>query len=115
MTEQRLSEIQLARVKKDEFEAFKKQSSLSFLKGLKETFPEQAHPENFAPVPSEQDYNESFYSDNAHIYYFYLNGENIGGAIFEIDKENNRNHVDTLYINDNVHGKGIGTKEGNVY
>ncbi|WP_440857418.1 hypothetical protein [Staphylococcus shinii] len=83
MTEQRLNEIQLTRVKKDEFEAFKKQSSLSFLNGFKETFPEQEHPENFAPVPSEQDYNESFYSDNPHIYYFYLNVGNIGGAIFE--------------------------------
>lgn len=67
MTEQRLNEIQLTRVKKDEFEAFKKQSSLSFLNGLKETFLEQEHPENFAPVPSEQDYNKSFYSDNPHI------------------------------------------------
>lgn len=110
MAEQRFDEIELIRVKKDEFEAFKKQSSLSFLKGLQATFPEQEHPENFAPIPSEQDYNESLYSDNPHIYYFYLNGRNIGGAMFEIDKENKRSHVDTLYINDNAHGQGIGTK-----
>lgn len=110
MAEQRFDEIELIRVKKDEFEAFKKQSSLSFLKGLQATFSEQEYPENFAPIPSEQDYNESFYSDNPHIYYFYLNGRNIGGAIFEINKENKRSHVDTLYINDNAHGQGIGTK-----
>lgn len=72
MAEQRFDEIELIRVKKDEFEAFKKQSSLSFLKGLQATFPEQEHPENFAPVPSEQDYNESFYSDNLHIYLYVL-------------------------------------------
>ncbi|WP_436950641.1 GNAT family N-acetyltransferase [Staphylococcus xylosus] len=110
MAEQRFDEIELIRVKKDEFEVFKKQSSLSFLKGLQATFPEQEHPENFAPIPSEQDYNESLYSDNPHVYYFYLNGRNIGGAMFEIDKENKRSHVDTLYINDNAHGQGIGTK-----
>lgn len=110
MAEQRFDEIELIRVKKDEFEAFKKQSSLSFLKGLQATFPEQEHPENFAPIPSEQDYNESLYSDNPHVYYFYLNGRNIGGAMFEIDKENKRSHVDTLYINDNAHSQGIGTK-----
>lgn len=28
----------------------------------------------------------------------------------KIDKENKRNHVDTLYINDNAHGQGIGAK-----
>ncbi|MGW7797402.1 hypothetical protein ACWEYC_04865 [Staphylococcus xylosus] len=72
MTKQRCDEIQLIRVKKDEFEAYKKQSSLSFLKGLQATFPEQEHPENFAPVQSEQDYNESFYSDNLHIYLYVL-------------------------------------------
>lgn len=110
MAEQRFDEIELIRVKKDEFEAFKKQSSLLFLKGLQATFPEQEHPENFAPIPSERDYNESLYSDNPHVYYFYLNGRNIGGAMFEIDKENKRSHVDTLYINDNAHGQGIGTK-----
>ncbi|MGW7795251.1 GNAT family N-acetyltransferase [Staphylococcus xylosus] len=110
MAEQRFDEIELIRVKKDEFEAFKKQSSLLFLKGLQATFPEQEHLENFAPIPSEQDYNESLYSDNPHVYYFYLNGRNIGGAMFEIDKENKRSHVDTLYINDNAHGQGIGTK-----
>lgn len=41
MTEQRLDEIQLTRVNKDELEDLKKQSPLSFLKGLQETFPDK--------------------------------------------------------------------------
>ncbi|PTI02062.1 hypothetical protein BU105_02155 [Staphylococcus xylosus] len=41
MIKQRCDEIQFIRVKKDEFEAFKKHSSLSFLKGFQATFPEQ--------------------------------------------------------------------------
>ncbi|WP_323704475.1 GNAT family N-acetyltransferase [Mammaliicoccus sp. Dog046] len=104
------NKIKMVRVKKEEFDSFKNRAKISFIKGLEGAFPEHSQPEKIAPIPSEEDYDESFKSKDSETYYLWLNEENIGGVILNINKETHRNEVDVLYIDSKAVGKGIGTK-----
>lgn len=102
--------IELIHVKNDEKDKFKQNARDAFLKGLAEAFPSYENPEKIAPIPSNEDFDESLYSENIHIYWIYIQKVNVGGVILEIDSIKGENNVDILFINATAQGLGIGTK-----
>ena len=102
--------VTLLPVNKNELTNFKQESNEAFLKGLKDSFPEHDNPIEIAPIPPEEDFDNSLTEPGAAIYHLVMNGEKLGGVILKIDEDTQHNEVVHLFLNANAHGKGIGTK-----
>jgi GNAT superfamily N-acetyltransferase len=62
------------------------------------------------PIPPEEDVRASFRAPGAVVYHVLLEGEQIGGAVLQIDERTHRNSLDFFYIAPEHHGRGIGLK-----
>jgi len=48
------------------------------------------------------------FAEGAEVYRIVLEGKVVGGVILHIDKENNINELDTLFVLPDAHSKGVG-------
>ena len=102
--------VTLALVKKEDLPIFKEDLQEAFMKGLRDSFPEQDDPTEMGPIPSEEHIQESLHAPDAVIYHILFNGEKAGGVVLKINTETHRNEVEFLYMKASVHGQGIGAQ-----
>lgn len=105
-----IERIYLEAVKKEELSIIKKELQDAFMEGLKYNFPEAENPLEMGPIPSEEDFKVSLYSEECVVYQLVQNNQRIGGVVLRIDEKTHHNEVELLYIKKEAHGKGLGTK-----
>lgn len=66
------------------------------------------HFEEDGKIISRATIERSIEGENAEAYRILLDGENVGGAVFSVDKAFLRGELDLLFVNPEVHSKGIG-------
>lgn len=102
--------MQLLPVPQNELPTIKKELQQAFLKGLQDSFPDVEDLTKYGPLPSEKDYEQSLYDQDATMRQFVVDGKRIGGVILQIDEQTQKNEVVFLYILAEAHGKGLGVK-----
>jgi len=102
--------VTLLPVKKKDLPILKQELKEAFIKGLKDSFPEEEDPTAMGPIPSDEDFEHSLIAVDSIVLQLVQNGERIGGVVLNINNDTQRNEVHFLYTKANAHGKGFGTK-----
>lgn len=97
--------MKLLPLENKDIETFKRDMQEAFQKGAKEGDYENTGNIDILP---ENDIDKSLFNRNAKAYKVVKDDKIIGGAIINIDKENNINHLDFLYVKYGVQSRGVG-------
>lgn len=95
--------FELIRLRSSDINKFKKDMQEAFQEGAIKQFgiiDDEILPESHI--------DKSLASKGAASYEAIVDGEMVGGAIVQIDDETKHNHLDFLYVRNDVHSKGIG-------
>ena len=107
-------DIILSPLEKDDYEQFIKDNQRSFKYGALEEFGmRDNHLNKEGEIISRRTIEKSINNKNSITYRIILDGKKVGGVIVKIDKEKKFGELEILYINPEVHSKGIGFKTWN--
>ena len=110
MNEKKLLNITLLPLEPSDHEQFIKDAQESFKYGATEEFGmRDNHFDKEGQIISTKHIVESLDKKNAVNYKIILDNKVVGGIILNIDKEKKTGELDLLFINSNLHSKGIGT------
>ena len=93
----------------DDREQFILDNQLAFKYGATQEFGlRDDHFEEDGEIISRATIEQSIDGENAEAYRIFLDGEKVGGAVISVDKAFLRGELELLFVNPEVHSKGIG-------
>jgi len=102
-------DIILAPLQQADREQFILDNQLAFKYGATQEFGmRDDHFEKDGEIISRATIEQSIDGENAEAYRILLDGENVGGAVISVDKAFLRGELELLFVNPEVHSKGIG-------
>ena len=97
--------FELVRVETQELKRYKTDMQAAFQKGFEDAFGKTD-----AVILPECDIDQSLNTKGAVAYKAVVDGKMIGGAVVVIDENTQRNHLDLLFVKNEVQGSGIGKR-----
>ena len=114
MTENK-NDIILSPFEKDDLEQFIKDNQRSFKYGALEEFGmRDNHINKEGEIISRKTIERSIKNKNSETYRIILDGKKVGGVIIKIDKKKKFGELEILFVNPEIHSKGIGYKAWNM-
>lgn len=98
-------ELKLLSLEEKDIQTFKNDMMEAFRLSAKNNSDKYSKEDEVLP---EKDIDESLNNENSYAYKAVLDNKMVGGAIVNIDKETNINHLDFLYVKSGIQNKGIG-------
>ncbi len=101
--------VTLARLTDDDREAFITENQWAFKHGALMEFGERDdHVDDDGEIISRETVERSIDDPNNEAYRILLDGERVGGLVIRINKKTNYNHLELLFVNPEVHSRGVG-------
>lgn len=97
-----MGNITFKRLQKSEYSDFSNDAITIFSIAVAETFGET--------MDSDNDIESSLSNPDSEVFAVYDDGEKVGGVAVKVDKNNQCNWLDLLYIYPDKHGKGLGLR-----
>ncbi len=105
----KVTTVELVRLKNDDTEQFIKDNQYAFKYGATQEFGmRDNHFEECEEIISRNTIISSINGKNAEAYRIIFNGRKVGGAVINIDREQNKGELELLFISPEFHNKGIG-------
>ena len=109
-----MAEIMLTRLTEDDREQFILDNQYAFRYGAMEEFGERDnHFEEDGEIISRKTIVNSI--DHGIAYRIREDGISVGGLVLTINEETQHNHLDLLFVNPTIHGKGVGLAARNIH